>query len=145
MLTIAGGFSCWGAVFPIGLLIDRIAPSLIIPGELWNTPKFFVAFGMILAVVEDKSKSISGMQHKAQVLNRQLERFSAITSRLLSGARPDTMCPAIAAARNTGCEWLALVGCRQSLCGTWKFMRKTGRSITFKNLCSHAQHMGKNL
>ena len=148
MLTIAGGFFCWGAVSPMGLLIDRIAPSLIIPGELWNTPKFFVAFGMILAVVEDKSKSISGMQHKAQVLNRQLERFSAITSRLLSGARLDTMCPAIAAAitevsnfrvpwsnskmQNAGCEWLALVGCRQSLCGTWRFMRKTGRSITLR-------------
>jgi hypothetical protein len=36
MLTIAGGFFCWGAVFPIGLLIDRIAASLIIPGELEN-------------------------------------------------------------------------------------------------------------
>jgi two-component system, NtrC family, sensor kinase len=98
MLTIAGGFFCWGAVFPIGLLIDRIAPNLIIPGELWNAPKFFVAFGMILAVVEDKSGSITGMQHKAEILNRQLERFSVITSRLLGGARPDTFCPAIASA-----------------------------------------------
>jgi two-component system, NtrC family, sensor kinase len=98
MLTIAGGFFCWGAVFPLGLLIDRLAPNLIIPGELWNTPKFFVAFGMILAVVEDKSESIAGMQHRAAVLNRQLERFSAITSRLLGGGRPDTVCPAIASA-----------------------------------------------
>jgi two-component system NtrC family sensor kinase len=98
MLTIAGGFFFWGAVFPIGLLIDRLAPNLIVPGELWNTPKFFVAFGMILAVVEDKSKSIAGMQHKAEILSRQLERFSAITSRLLSGARPDGTCPAIASA-----------------------------------------------
>ena len=93
MLTIAGGFFFWGAVFPIGLLIDRLAPNLIVPGELWNTPKFFVAFGMILAVVEDKSKSIAGMQHKAETLSRQLERFSAITSRLLGGARPDAACP----------------------------------------------------
>jgi two-component system NtrC family sensor kinase len=98
MLTIAGGFFCWGAVFPLGLLVDRLAPNLIIPGELWNTPKFFVAFGMILAVVEDKSESIAGMQHKAAVLNRQLERFSAITSRLLGGGRPDAVCPAIASA-----------------------------------------------
>jgi two-component system, NtrC family, sensor kinase len=98
VLTIAGGFFCWGAVFPLGLLVDRLAPSLIIPGELWNTPKFFVAFGMILAVVEDKSESIAGMQHKAAALNRQLERFSALTSRLLGGARPDTICPAIASA-----------------------------------------------
>src|SRR5580692_6314267 len=98
MLTIAGGFFCWGAVFPLGLLIDRLAPNLIIPGELWNTPKFFVAFGMILAVVEDKSESIAGMQHKAALLNRQLERFSALTSRLLGGDRPDAVCPAIASA-----------------------------------------------
>ncbi len=98
MLTIAGGFFCWGAVFPLGLLVDRLAPNLIIPGELWNTPKFFVAFGMILAVVEDKSESIAGMQHKAAVLNRQLERFSAITSQLLGRGRPDAVCPAIASA-----------------------------------------------
>src|SRR5208282_5145820 len=98
MLTIAGGFFCWGAVFPLGLLVDRLAPNLIIPGELWNTPKFFVAFGMILAVVEDKSESIAGMQHEAAVLNRQLERFSALTSRLLGGGRPDAICPAIASA-----------------------------------------------
>jgi two-component system NtrC family sensor kinase len=98
MLTIAGGFFCWGAVFPLGLLVDRLAPNLIIPGELWNTPKFFVAFGMILAVVEDKSESIAGMQHQAAVLNRQLERFSALTSRLLGGGRPDAICPAIASA-----------------------------------------------
>jgi two-component system NtrC family sensor kinase len=98
MLTISGGFFFWGAVFPIGLLVDRLAPKLIIPGELWNTPKFFVAFGMILAVVEDKSTSIAGMKQKAETLSRQLERFSAITSRLLGGARPDVACPAIASA-----------------------------------------------
>lgn len=97
-LTIAGGFFCWGAVFPIGFLLDRLAPALTIPGELWNTPKFFVAFGMILAVVEDKSERIAGMEQKAAALNRQLERFSAMTSRLLGGGRPDAVCPAIASA-----------------------------------------------
>ena len=93
MLTIAGGFFCWGAVFPIGLLLDRVAPAFIVPVELWDAPKFFVAFGMILAVVEAKSESITGMQHKAAALNCQLERFSTITSRLLGGGRPDAICP----------------------------------------------------
>ena len=65
---------------------------------LWETPKLFVAFGMILAVVEDKSEAIAGMQRQAEALNRQLERFSAITSRLLSGAAPDAVCPEIASA-----------------------------------------------
>jgi len=95
ILTVTGGFFCWGAVFPLGYLIDRFAPHLIIPGELWNTPKLFVAFGMILAIVEEKSQSIARMQDKSQLLNRQLERFSAITSRLLSGARVDLMCPEV--------------------------------------------------
>ncbi len=45
----------------------------------------FVAFGMILAIVEDKSESIEVMQRKERAQNHQLERFSAITSRLLSG------------------------------------------------------------
>lgn len=98
ILTISGGFFCWGAVFPIQLFVDRMAPNAIIPGALWETPKLFVAFGMILAVVEDKSAAIAGMQQKAETLNHQLERFSAITSRLLSGTAPDTICPDIAAA-----------------------------------------------
>jgi len=98
VLTISSGFFCWGAVFPILLLIERFAPKMSFPSTLWETPKLFVAFGMILAVVEDKSEAIAGMQRQAEALNRQLERFSAITSRLLSGAAPDVLCPEIASA-----------------------------------------------
>src|SRR5579863_1259418 len=98
ILTISGGFLCWGALFPLRLWVQRFAPNLIVPGELWDVPKLFVAFGMILAIVEDKSLSIAGMQHKAESLNRQLERFAAITSRLLSGAKPEAICPEIATA-----------------------------------------------
>lgn len=98
VLTISGGFFCWGAVFPIGMLIDRFAPQAMIPGELWNAPKLFVAFGMILAVVEDKSESIADMQQEAEAFNLQLRRFSTVTSRLLSGAKAESMCPDIASA-----------------------------------------------
>ena len=95
-LTVVVGFLSWGAVFPIGMLIDRLAPGVNVPAELWNVPKMFVAFGMILAMVEDKSESIEAMQRKEQALNRQLERFSAITSQLLSGADVDLLCSEIA-------------------------------------------------
>jgi signal transduction histidine kinase len=98
IVTMCAGFFCWGAVFPVGMLIDHFAPNAAIPGELWNIPKLFVAFGMILAIVEDKSESIAGMQRRAQALNRQLQRFSAITSRLLNGAKAESMCPEIASA-----------------------------------------------
>jgi hypothetical protein len=37
IITTAGGFFTWGAVFPIGMLIDRLAPTLNVPAELWNT------------------------------------------------------------------------------------------------------------
>jgi hypothetical protein len=98
ILTAAGGFFCWGAVFPIGMLLDHIAPHANVPAELWNTPKLFVAFGMILAIVEDKSESIETMQRKERGLNHQLERFSTITSQLLSGATVDLLCNEIASA-----------------------------------------------
>jgi signal transduction histidine kinase len=98
ILTISGGFLCWGALFPVRFWVQRFAPNLLVPGELWDVPKLFVAFGMILAIVEDKSLSIAGMRHKAESLNRQLERFAAITSRLLSGAKPEAICPEIATA-----------------------------------------------
>ncbi|MGA7336102.1 MAG: ATP-binding protein [Candidatus Sulfotelmatobacter sp.] len=160
MLTIAGGFFCWGAVFPLGLLVDRLAPNLIIPGELWNTPKFFVAFGMILAVVEDKSESIAGMQLKAAVLNRQLERFSALTSRLLGGARPDTICPAIASAitevSNFSVAMVQLEDVERRLrvagssglsaASLQKFQAQTHDWTLdhIKTLCSQSRLMGKN-
>ncbi|HYA25235.1 MAG TPA: ATP-binding protein [Terriglobales bacterium] len=98
ILTISGGFFCWGLVFPLGMVIDRLAPHASIPGELWNMPKLFVAFGMILAIVEDKSESIISMQCKAEALNDQLQRFSEITSRLLSGTPAEAMCAEIALA-----------------------------------------------
>jgi two-component system NtrC family sensor kinase len=98
ILTAAGGFFCWGAVFPIGMLLDRFAPHANVPPELWNSPKMFVAFGMILAIVEDKSESIESMQRKERALNHQLERFSTITSQLLSGATVDLLCNEIASA-----------------------------------------------
>jgi two-component system, NtrC family, sensor kinase len=98
ILTVAGGFFCWGAVFPVAMFLAHFAPSLNVPPELWNTPKMFVAFGMILAIVEDKSESIEVMQRKERAQNHQLERFSAITSRLLSGATVELLCNEIASA-----------------------------------------------
>jgi len=98
VFTIAGGFLAWGASFPMLLLGSRMAPQLTLLGGFWETPKIFVAFGMILAVVEDKSKAILGMQRQAEALNRRLERFSALTSRLLNSPAPDAICQDIATA-----------------------------------------------
>jgi two-component system, NtrC family, sensor kinase len=160
ILTIAAGFVTWGAAFPIRLLLDRLAPHLTIPGELWDTPKIFVALGMILAVVEDKSESIAGMQNKADRLDRRLERFSAITTRLLGGAPLDAICPAIASAITDVSTFSMAVVQLEDAYGRLRVAGSSGLSEEslsslqlqtedwtldlVKSLCSTAQRMGKN-
>ena len=159
-LTTAGGFLAWGAVFPVGMLMDRVAPHFIVPAELWNVPKLFVAFGMILTVVEEKSVSIAAMQNRAQALNRQLERFSAITSRLLSGAKVEAMCPeaatAITEVSNFGVAAIYLQDAERQLylagsSGLSADRLQALQSRTcewsnedFKSFCSQAHRVGKN-
>lgn len=90
--TTALGFLFWGAVFPVGALTDRFLPHLAINPELWNVPKYFVAFGMILTLLEDKSFSLLAVNAREHQANQQLQCFSQITSRLLTGADPRLMC-----------------------------------------------------
>jgi len=159
VLTISGGFFCWGAVFPVLWLIERYAPSVTFPSALWETPKLFVAFGMILAVVEDKSDAIAGMRHQAEALNRQLERFSAITSRLLCSAAPEALCPDIAVAITEVSSFIAAVIHLESPEGVLKIVGAHGLSdksvqtlkertqnwtaAHLQDLCSHAPRLGK--
>jgi signal transduction histidine kinase len=98
VVTSAGGFLLWGAVFPIGQMLDLWAPNLKINPELWNTPKFFVAFGMILTLLEDKSDFLRSARRREQKLNHQLQKFSGITSLLLSGVDVNSVGNEIAAA-----------------------------------------------
>jgi len=92
VVTSAGGFLLWGAVFPVGAMVDAWAPNLKVNPELWNTPKFFVAFGMILTLLEDKSEFLRSARCREQKLNYQLQKFSSITSRLLNGEDVDVVC-----------------------------------------------------
>jgi signal transduction histidine kinase len=138
VLTISAGFFCWGAVFPTLFLLDHFAPHLNIPRALWETPKLFVAFGMILAVVEDKSEVVVGMQRRAEALNRQLERFSAITSRLLSGAAPDEICPDIASAITETSSFRAVLIHTESAEGTLRIAGSSGLQQPLLNLQNHS-------
>jgi signal transduction histidine kinase len=98
VLTSAGGFLLWGAVFPVGWLMDTYLPHLKVNPELWNTPKFFVAFGMILTLLEDKSEFLRSARQREHTLNQQLQKFAGITSRLLSGVDTTSVCREIAEA-----------------------------------------------
>ena len=98
VLTSAGGFFLWGAVFPVGWLMDTYLPQLKVNPELWNTPKYFVAFGMILTLLEDKSEFLRSSRKREHKLNQQLQKFAGITSRLLSGVDTTSVCKEIAEA-----------------------------------------------
>lgn len=98
VLTVTGGFLCWGAVFPLGSFFYTLYPRLAINPELWNVPKFFVAFGIILTLIEDKSLAVESARERAQEINAQLQRFARITSRLLTGAEFNRPCEEIALA-----------------------------------------------
>lgn len=96
--TVTVGFLCWGAVFPIGALVDYLYPHAQINPEIWNVPKFFVAVGMILSVLEEKSSIVEEGSERQQAENALLLRFSRIASRMLSGTDPASLCGEIAEA-----------------------------------------------
>lgn len=98
VIAVSGGFLCWGAVFPVATLLAEYLPKLQLNGELWNVPKYFVAFGMVLTLLEDKSTIIEATSERERAENRLLERLARVTSRLLAGKDPAVLCDEIAAA-----------------------------------------------
>jgi diguanylate cyclase (GGDEF)-like protein/PAS domain S-box-containing protein len=54
VVTASAGLLAWAAVFPIALTMAHFFPQVHVPGELWNVPKYFVEFGMILTLLEDQ-------------------------------------------------------------------------------------------
>ena len=54
VLTTVAGFLFWGAVFPTSLLLEVFVPLAKIESEVWNIPKYLVAVGMILTLLEDQ-------------------------------------------------------------------------------------------
>jgi diguanylate cyclase (GGDEF)-like protein len=52
-ITITGFFA-WASVFLVGPLTIAYAPNLHLESEVWNLPKYIVALGMILLILEDQ-------------------------------------------------------------------------------------------
>ena len=95
VLTVVAGFLAWGAVFPAGMLVQAFLPGLKVNPEIWNVPKFFVAFGMILTVLEGKSRLIEESNAREHAENAMLHGFSKVTSRLLTASEPTELCSEI--------------------------------------------------
>ncbi len=52
--TVALSLYAWALVWPVSALLDAFAPHLAVNPEIWNLPKYFVAFGMILTLLEEE-------------------------------------------------------------------------------------------
>jgi diguanylate cyclase (GGDEF)-like protein/PAS domain S-box-containing protein len=68
VLTAAGGLVAWGAVFPIAIWLATYFPNLQVSPELWNLPKYFVEFGMILTLLEDEIIETTRQREEYRVL-----------------------------------------------------------------------------
>src|SRR3984885_9237455 len=88
VVAVSGGFLAWGAVFPAAMLLAAAFPTLAVNPELWNVPKFFVAIGMVLTMLEDQSLVVDAARGRERAENSFLHKISEVSSRLLSGVDP---------------------------------------------------------
>src|SRR5262249_38905897 len=91
------GFLAWAGVFPVFYLVAPTHPNAV-EGliALANIPKFWVAIGMIVTLLEDKSRSAELAEAQERTTREQIQGFFHVTSRLLSGADVASFCDEIA-------------------------------------------------
>jgi diguanylate cyclase (GGDEF)-like protein/PAS domain S-box-containing protein len=68
VLVSVSGLAAWGMVFPCALLMAAFLPRVSVIGEMWNVPKYFVAFGMILTLLEEQKRAADARSLEYRVL-----------------------------------------------------------------------------
>ena len=68
VITAVVGLVAWAAVFPCALALAAFLPNHPVSAELWNVPKFFVEFGMILTLLESEIIATGKQREEYRVL-----------------------------------------------------------------------------
>jgi diguanylate cyclase (GGDEF)-like protein/PAS domain S-box-containing protein len=68
VVTAIGGLIAWAGVFPCAMAVAAFLPRLHPPSEVWNLPKYFVEFGMILTLMEDEIIATSRQREEYRLL-----------------------------------------------------------------------------
>ncbi|RDS80377.1 GGDEF domain-containing protein [Dyella psychrodurans] len=57
------GLLAWSLVFPVGMAFDVFLPNVQVGAEVWNLPKYLVAIGMILLLLETQLRRNQHLAH----------------------------------------------------------------------------------
>jgi len=75
---------------------ETTAPTFILALGLSNVPKFIVAIGMIVTLLENERLIARAAQLRERVANNQMRRFADVTAHLLSGVDVPSFCTEVA-------------------------------------------------
>lgn len=77
--VIIAGFVAWALSFPAAVYVAALWPNLHLKPQIWNIPGLFVAIGMILAVIEDRSQSAREISEDYRLMfHRNPQPFSIV-------------------------------------------------------------------
>ena len=85
VVTTSAGFLGWAAVGPIAYWNTDMPSRTPENIAIWSLPKFVVAIGMIVTLLEDARLEAESARSRELLLNQQMKCFAELTSQLLSG------------------------------------------------------------